>query len=129
MSDDIDQFLDNDTQDVNMHPAIQMQMFAGMAPGERPRPAFTLVKLGPRKREVNIAVKGEAGFTFEKQIIDEDGGYMLRALKGHSVFIPNLDELRKRGLSEYVPMLVGEDGNVAMTVPIAAVTATKQKAA
>jgi hypothetical protein len=80
-------------------------VLSGIQPQNAPRPAFRLVKLPPRKREVTICKKDENGFTMTKKIVTDEAPYMVQMMKGHSVYISSIEELRSLKLAEYVPML------------------------
>jgi hypothetical protein len=120
MSDDIDELLSEETN-------VPMS-FAGIAPANTPKPAFRLMKMLPRKRMVTKAVKEESGFVFQRVEEEVEGGYMLHAYKGHSIFIESLAALKAQGLDKYVPMLAGADHEEVMRVPTAMVTTKATKA-
>lgn len=98
----------------------------GLTPAQQPRPAFRLVKLPARTREVTICKRDENGFTMKTEQVTDDAPYMVVMPKGHSVYISNLGELQKLKLAAYVPMLKPDDYEPMMTVPVDAVTVDKR---
>lgn len=104
----------------------------GITPEQNRRPAFTLHPAPPRKRvrtimEPQMDTKDgkEIVLGFKPKQIEEivEGGYMLRAMKGHSIFIDNLSQLADYKLSAYVKMVDNSDPDDLRpsTVPLAAV--------
>ncbi len=133
--------------------APQQAVVMGITPENTPRPAFTLTPMPPRQRtrtmmvpqyeEMEVEEKdGDTvrlrktqrliGFKPVEKLEEVSGGYMLRAMKGHSVFIDNIDQLKNYKLSQYVKMINPNDadGAVVSHVPLSAVvTRSTQKAA
>jgi hypothetical protein len=101
------------------------QPIVAMLPQQATKPAFRLIALGPRTVERTVAVRDTDGFKFVKEKHQVEGGYLLKAYKGHSVYIPSLNELRSRGLDVYVPMINSDNDEVVGMTHTSAVT-TKQ---
>ena len=107
----------------------EMQVYAGVAPINAPKPAFRLTRMPPRMRKVTKCVRDDGGFRMETVDVEDKGGFMLTALKGHSVYLKDLSELRARGLDRYVPMLVGDGDEPVAHTPTQSVTTNARKAA
>ncbi len=96
-------------------------MVMGITPENTPRPAFTLRPLPPRVREKTMmraqydeVPGGEKKLIgFKPEVIREtiEGGYLLRCMKGHSVAIDSLDQLKDMKLSAYVSMINPTDAD------------------
>jgi hypothetical protein len=96
----------------------------------RPVPAYTIEPM-KRKTVVNRTVKDEIGFRVVPTDIEVDG-YMVRTLRGDSVFVTHEDLVRMKLDKNLVPLLLegGDDTPVGMQqVSAAAALSTKQKAA
>lgn len=81
------------------------QVIPAVAPQQQARPAFRLVKLPPRTRKVTKCIRDESGFRMVEEDVTDDAPYMVQMMKGHSVYISSLDELRSLKLAAYVPVL------------------------
>ena len=81
---------------------------------KRPIPAYTIEPM-TRKTVVNRTVKDEIGFRIVPTDVTIEG-YMVRTLRGDSVFLTHEDALRLRLDRNLVPMLVegGDDTPVGM---------------
>jgi len=90
-------------------------IYAGAAPIEAPKPAFTLEPM-TRSRTITKCVRDENGFVMRDEVI-EDAGFMVRCYKGHSVFVTSIDELRRMKLDKMIPLLNNDDNPVAV-VPV-----------
>jgi hypothetical protein len=81
---------------------------------KRPIPAYTIERL-KRKTVVNRTVKDEIGFRIVPTDVEIDG-YMIRTLRGDSVFLTHEDAVRMKLDRNLVPLLVdgGDDTPVGM---------------
>ena len=81
---------------------------------KRPVPAYTIEPM-KRTTTVNRTVKDEIGFRIVPTVVEIEG-YMVRTLRGDSVFLTHEDALRLRLDRNLVPMLVegGDDTPVGM---------------
>jgi len=81
---------------------------------KRPVPAYTIEPV-KRTTTVNRTVKDEIGFRIVPTVVEIEG-YMVRTLRGDSVFLTHEDALRLRLDRNLVPMLVegGDDTPVGM---------------
>ncbi len=111
-------FIDNQ----GLPQSAPIQVMAGVTPQNQPKPAFRLVELPQRTREVTICTRDELGFRMEKKQVTDEAPYMVVMPKGHSVYISSLAELKALKLAEYVPMLSDTDYEPTMAIPVAAVT-------
>jgi hypothetical protein len=82
---------------------------------KKPVPAYTVEPM-KRKTVVNRTVKDEIGFRIVPTDIEVEG-YMVRTLRGDSVFITHEDVVRMRLNRNLVPLLIdgGDDTPVGMT--------------
>lgn len=105
------------------------QPIVAMLPQQATKPAFRLIALGPRTVERTVAVRDENGFKFVKKQEQVEGGYLLKAYKGHSVYIPSLNELRNRGLDVFVPMINSDNDEVVGMTHTSSVTSKQSNKA
>ena len=106
----------------------QKQAAYSMDEHKKPVPAYTIEPL-KRKTVVNRTVKDEIGFRVVPTEVEVEG-YMVRTLRGDSVFLAHEDVVRMKLDRNLVPLLIegGDDTPVGMQQMNAALS-DKQKSA
>jgi hypothetical protein len=84
---------------------------------QRIKPAFKLRKLDGKVSR-KIFVKDAKTGKLVSKIVDEDAGYMLHCMNGSSIRIRNAEQLAELGITEVVPLVDGETGEVVGTVDL-----------
>ena len=95
---------------------IPMQPMQALSMNDRQKvlPAYTITPL-KRKTVVNVAVKDELGFRVVPREQEVDG-YMVRTMRGDSIFVTQEELVRMKLDRNLVPMVMegGDDTTVAM---------------
>ena len=106
----------------------QKQAAYSMDERKKPVPAYTVEPL-KRKTVVNRTVKDEIGFRVVPTEVEVEG-YMVRTLRGDSVFLSHEDVVRMKLDRNLVPLLIegGDDTPVGMQ-QVGAALSDKQKSA
>jgi hypothetical protein len=91
-------------------------------------PAYTIEPM-KRKTVVNRTVKDEIGFRIVPTEVEIDG-YMVRTLRGDSVFLTHDDAVRLKLDRNLIPLLIdgGDDTPMGMQQPSAALSTKHQQA-
>lgn len=95
---------------------IPLQPMQALSMNDRQKvlPAYTITPLS-RKTVVNVAVKDDLGFRVVPRDMEVDG-YMVRTMRGDSIFVTQEELVRMKLDRNLVPMVMegGDDTTVAM---------------
>lgn len=107
---------------------MNKQAAYSMDESKKPVPAYTIEPL-KRKTIVSRTVKDEIGFRVVPTEVEVEG-YMVRTLRGDSVFLSHEDVVRLKLDRNLVPMLIegGDDTPVGMQPASVAITGKQQQA-